>query len=78
MRRSKVASSFCRSGYIEWCSGKLRPADFRGVQRAIRLPGRLEPPGVIAQLYCLEVELQSKLHQTRIARLQHLPEGRSC
>jgi hypothetical protein len=26
VRRSKVASSFCRSGYIEITPGKLRPA----------------------------------------------------
>src|ERR1035438_6495702 len=71
VRRSKVASSFCRSGYIELLrenSGRLFPVD----QRAIRLPGRLEPPGFVG----LEVELQCKLHQARIASLQHLAERR--
>src|SRR5271156_4655870 len=80
VRRSKVASSFCRSGYIELLrenSGRLDSGrSFSGDRRAIRLPGRLEPPGFagLFLLYSLhlEVELQSELHQTRIASLQHL------
>src|SRR5579863_114907 len=83
VRRSKVASSFCRSGYIELLrenSGQLRfRKTFPEDQRAIRLPGRLEPPGdrtPTTVLVLLEVELQSKLQQAWIASLQHLAERR--
>src|SRR5579864_5101547 len=76
VRRSKVEISFCRSGYIQVlredssrplpCGGPLDCPD-GGTARVV---------ATLSLLVKLEVELQSKLHQTRIASLQHLAEGR--
>src|SRR6266571_7044888 len=68
VRRSKVASSFCRSGYIELLR-VTQAAD----SRAIRLPGGGKPPGVDLSAL-LEEKLQSQLQQARIADLINLSE----
>src|SRR6201993_2354912 len=65
VRRSKVVSSFCRSGYI--VVSEITQA---GSRAAIRLPGGGKPPGVCILLTLrLKEELQSKLHQPRVASL---------
>ena len=56
---------FLQIGIHRIAPGKLRPAASLS-RRAIRLPGRLEPPGFCVLLtLLLEEELQCKLHQTR-------------
>src|SRR6201993_3276245 len=65
VRRSKVVSSFCRSGYI--VVSEITQA---GSRAAIRLPGGGKPPGVCILLTLrLKEELKSKLHQPRVASL---------
>src|SRR5215469_10502344 len=64
VRRSKVEISFCRSGYIL----VLRDDSSRLFCAAIRFPGG-STARVSNLTLLLEVELQSKLHQTWVARL---------
>lgn len=46
-------------------------------QRAIRLPGRPEPPGIDSSNCTLKKEFQRELHQPRIAGLGNLAELRA-
>src|ERR1700756_3603466 len=73
VRRSNVASSFCRSAYIEVLredSGGPLPGG-----GPLVCPGGRSRPGWYTNC-TLEKEFQCELHQTRIASRQHLPERR--
>src|ERR1700758_4970987 len=73
VRRSKVASSFCRSAYIEVLredSGGPLPGG-----GPLECPGGRSRPGWYI-ICALEKEFQCELHQPRIASRQHLPERR--
>src|ERR1700736_3620918 len=66
VRRSNVASSFCRSGYIE-----VSEDTQAGCCAAIRFPGDASRPGMDLStlLLPLKIKLQSNLHQARISDL---------
>src|ERR1700692_3374148 len=81
VRRSKVASSFCRSGYIELLQGNSSQLRYRkvfsGSSGPLDWPGGWSRPSWYFLNSTLEEELQRKLHQPRITSLGHLAKLRS-
>src|SRR6266702_7141253 len=74
VRRSKVASSFCRSGYIE-VSGKTQAGAF--LAGPLDCPDGGSRPGCAFLTVLLEEEFQCKLHQPRLFGLSNLAELRT-